>query len=200
MLNNFQHYFWMRLENQCSKFKLEFQFHSFNPSGECRMPGDFFEREYIEVFNNLEYQKTWLKNSCPSMHVCETSWTLWYMAVYWWNGNAWWHMYVKMYMGIMGDECVCWLSPIMCVGDGEGDMREISGRFKADCREMSGRFEGDGGRTQGERESSEGGQWGGFSIDYSAFHHYRVSITGKAFYGIMLLRSRLDTSKALICN
>ena len=36
--NHFQHYFWMRLENQCSKFKLEFRFHSFNPLGECRKP------------------------------------------------------------------------------------------------------------------------------------------------------------------
>ena len=63
-------------------------------------------------------------------------------------------------MGIMGDECVCWLAPIMCVGDGEGDMREIPGRLRADCREMSGRFEGGEGRTRRERECSEGGQWG----------------------------------------
>ncbi len=32
--NHVQRYFWMRLENQCSKFKLEFRFHSFNPLGE----------------------------------------------------------------------------------------------------------------------------------------------------------------------
>ncbi len=34
-LHHFQHYFWMKLENQCSKLKLEFRFHSFNLMGEC---------------------------------------------------------------------------------------------------------------------------------------------------------------------
>ncbi len=34
-LNHVQHYFWMRLEYQCSKFKLEFRLHSFNLLGEC---------------------------------------------------------------------------------------------------------------------------------------------------------------------
>ena len=42
-LNHVQHYFWMRLENQCSKFKLEFQFHSFNPWEECIMHYLYYE-------------------------------------------------------------------------------------------------------------------------------------------------------------
>ncbi len=38
LLNHFQHYFWMRLDNQCSKLKLESRFHSFNPLGEWIQP------------------------------------------------------------------------------------------------------------------------------------------------------------------
>ncbi len=41
-LKHFQHYFWMILENQCSKFKLEFRFHSFDPLGECGCPNGMY--------------------------------------------------------------------------------------------------------------------------------------------------------------
>ena len=52
--NQFQHYFWMRLENQCSKFKLEFWFHSFDPSGECML------QSFLSFFFPPTFKLDWL--------------------------------------------------------------------------------------------------------------------------------------------
>ncbi len=66
-LSHFQHYFWMRLENQCSKFKLEFRFHSFNSLGEC---GHSSPRYWeCRTANDLTMCYAWMKKVRILQHV-----------------------------------------------------------------------------------------------------------------------------------
>ncbi len=70
MLNHFQNYFWMRLENQCSKFKFEFRFHSFHSLG----PGTWIPKSScirdLKCIRMVEQPLSWV-NSVEAL----TLWT-----------------------------------------------------------------------------------------------------------------------------
>ncbi len=70
------HYLWIALENQCSKLKLEFRFHSFNPSGECVKTSQqtFNRMNRLICRESVGISMTWVshisKTELPSWQSC----------------------------------------------------------------------------------------------------------------------------------